>query len=109
MYSYTTETARAMKIDPSIKPIGSMPVNENRPDKVGNKAAGEVAQGGVTLSEFATRLRALETQLADIPTVDRARVEEIKQAIASGQYTINPENIADGLIDSANAVPGIFK
>jgi negative regulator of flagellin synthesis FlgM len=27
-------------------------------------------------------------------------VESIKEAIASGQYTIKPENIATGLIDS---------
>jgi negative regulator of flagellin synthesis FlgM len=98
-----------MKIDPSIKPIGSLPVNESRPAKVEIKTAGEAANGGVTLSELATRLRALETQLASIPTVDRARVEEIKQAIASGHYTINPENIADGLIDSATAMPGSVK
>jgi negative regulator of flagellin synthesis FlgM len=98
-----------MKIDPAIQRIGSMPVNESRLAKVGNKPAAEAANGGVTLSELATRLRALETQLAAIPTIDRARVEEIRQAIASGQYTINPENIADGLIDSANAMPGIVK
>ena len=30
----------------------------------------------------------------------RAQTSSIKQAIASGQYTINTENIADGLIDS---------
>jgi len=98
-----------MKIDPSIKPIGSMPINESRPAKVENKAAGEAANGGVTLSELATQLRTLETQLAAIPTIDRARVEEIKQAIASGQYTINPEKIADGLIASATSMPGLVK
>jgi negative regulator of flagellin synthesis FlgM len=98
-----------MKIDPSIQRIGSMPVNESRPAKAENKAASEAANSGVTLSELATQLRALETQLATMPTVDRARVEEIKQAIASGQYKINPENIADGLIDSATAMPGIVK
>jgi negative regulator of flagellin synthesis FlgM len=98
-----------MKIDPSIQRIGGMPGNESRPAKVENKPASEAANGGVTLSDLSTQLRALETQLAAIPTIDRARVEEIKQAIASGQYTINPENIADGLIDSATEMLGRIK
>ena len=57
-------------------------------------------QTEVSLSPRAAQLKELETQLAAIPVVDRARVDSIKEAIASGQYTIKPENIAAGLIDS---------
>jgi negative regulator of flagellin synthesis FlgM len=42
----------------------------------------------------------MESQLASIPMVDRARVESIKETIASGQYAINSGNIASGLLDS---------
>ena len=57
-------------------------------------------QTEVTLSPRAAQLKELETQLAAIPVVDRARVENIKQAIASGQYTINTDNIGEQLLDS---------
>lgn len=35
------------------------------------------------------------------PPVNSARIAEIKQAIAEGRFKINPEAIADGLIDTA--------
>jgi negative regulator of flagellin synthesis FlgM len=42
----------------------------------------------------------MESQLASVPPVDRARVETIKETIASGQYAINSGNIATSLLDS---------
>jgi negative regulator of flagellin synthesis FlgM len=36
-------------------------------------------------------------------------VESIKEAIASGQYTIKPENIASGLIDSMKEIFHVAK
>ncbi len=33
--------------------------------------------------------------------MDMARIQEIKQAIAEGRFTINPEAIANSLIESA--------
>ncbi len=90
-----------MKIEPGIKQV-PLPAAaaESRPAQ--NKAGGRagVEQTDVTLSTRAAELKALETQLAAIPVVDRSKVESIKQAIASGQYTVNPDNVAQGLVDS---------
>jgi negative regulator of flagellin synthesis FlgM len=89
----------AMKIDPGVKPV-TLPAAENRPSQTQARPRADAAQTEVSLSERSAQLKELEARLAAIPVVDRARVESIKEAIASGQYTIKPENIASGLIDS---------
>jgi negative regulator of flagellin synthesis FlgM len=38
---------------------------------------------------------------ADKPPVNSARIQEIKQAISEGRFKINPDAIADSLIDTA--------
>lgn len=98
-----------MKIDPGPKQVTLPPSVENRPAQPQSNKRADAEQTGVTLSPRATQLKQLETQLATIPVVDRARVESIKQAIASGQYTINPENIAAGLIDSVKEMLHVAK
>ena len=98
-----------MKIDPGPKHVQLPASVETRPAQPqGNKRA-EAGQTAVTLSPRAAELKQLETQLAAIPVVDRARVESIKEAIASGQYTINAENIAEGLIDSVKEMLHVAK
>lgn len=84
-----------MKIDniPSITPL---PGGDNRPARTEAKA-GDGAGNGVIVSDTTVQLQTLKS---DSQTVNRARVEEIKQAIASGSIVINPANIADGLLDS---------
>jgi negative regulator of flagellin synthesis FlgM len=38
--------------------------------------------------------------MAETPVVDAARVAEIKLAISQGRFQVNPERIADGLLDN---------
>lgn len=59
------------------------------------------AQSGdqVELSSLAARLQ--EAGSATSAPIDAARVAEIKQAIVEGRFQVNPERIADGLIESA--------
>jgi len=89
-----------MKIDPGLKQVTLPSSVENRPAKPQTNPRIDAGQTEVSLSQRAAQLKELETRLAAIPVVDRARVDSIKEAIASGQYTINPENIAAGLLDS---------
>lgn len=53
----------------------------------------------VALSPLSARLMEIEGGI-DGGGVNAARVAEIKQAIADGQFRINPERIADGLLES---------
>ncbi len=52
----------------------------------------------VQLTDSAKQLRQLEEILANQPVTDAKRVEEIKEAIASGEYEINAERIAEKLL-----------
>lgn len=89
-----------MKIDPGLKQVTLPSSVENRPAKPQANPRANTEQTEVSLSQRAAQLKELETRLEAIPVVDRARVDSIKEAIASGQYTIKPENIAAGLLDS---------
>ena len=89
-----------MKIDPGLKPITLPLAAENRTGQSTANKRADTQQTDVTLSPRAAELKKLEAQLEAIPVVDRARVDGIKDAIAAGQYTINTDNIAEGLLDS---------
>ena len=54
----------------------------------------------VELSGVADLIATAARKLAAQPAVDPARVEEIRTAIASGSYTVDPERIARKLIDA---------
>lgn len=54
------------------------------------------AQDAVSLSEVAGSLQSSEGA-----PINKARIQEIKQAIAEGKFKINPDAIADRLLDSA--------
>jgi negative regulator of flagellin synthesis FlgM len=99
-----------MKIEPGPKQITLPTPIENRPARPQeNKPTGTGQQTNVSLSPRAAQLKQLETQLAAMPVVERARVDSIKQAIATGQYTINTENIAQSLIDSVKEMIHVAK
>lgn len=82
-----------MKIDSTYKPA-STAVSGNTANR--QQAAPAPAQDAVSLSQLAGSLQSMEQQ-----PVNTARVQEIKQAISEGRFKINPEAIADRLIESA--------
>jgi len=92
-----------VKIDNPIKPIGTTEITTDaRLGKGKSAAKPENAPGvDVTLSPEATRLQGLDSALDGAgDVVDAARVAEIKQAIAEGRFRINPEAIADRLLET---------
>lgn len=82
-----------MKIDSNFKPTATSVQNKPAPAPVATTPA---AQEAVSLSQVAGSLQAGER-----PPVNTARIQEIKQAISEGRFKINPEAIADRLIESA--------
>ena len=89
-----------MKIDPGLKQVTLADPVEARAGQTAGNPSAAMPQTDVHLSPRAAQLKQMETRLAAIPAVDRARVDSIKQAIASGQYTVDTANIAEGLLDS---------
>jgi negative regulator of flagellin synthesis FlgM len=77
-------------------------VAENAGVRTGGAAPGKDGGGGgdrVTLTDTARRLSELTSTVSEQPAVDTQRVEQIRQAIQDGSYRVNPERIAERLIE----------
>jgi negative regulator of flagellin synthesis FlgM len=89
-----------VKINTSIPSVTTTDVaGRTKPAAAGSRKAA-AASDQVELSSMSARLQDASAATADVPVVDSARVAEIKQAISEGRFQINPERIADGLIES---------
>jgi negative regulator of flagellin synthesis FlgM len=91
-----------MKIDNSLKSILGGPSLEDsgRPARKSASEPAAVASDRVELSTVSTSLQAIEKGFAETPVVDHARVDEIKQAIASGHFKVNADKVADRLLQT---------
>ncbi|MCK9284386.1 MAG: flagellar biosynthesis anti-sigma factor FlgM [Rhodocyclaceae bacterium] len=88
-----------MKIENSTKPVGlPRPAASRAP--VATSAAPTTAGTQVQISSASAQLKGSDG------VVDANRVAEIKQAIAEGRFQINPERIADGLLESVRQMLG---
>lgn len=61
-------------------------------------------QDKVSLSEESLQVRELQQQLDSIPEVDAEKVAAIKQEIAKGNYPLDPERIAENLLNLEKAL-----
>ena len=66
--------------------------------------AAQQPQGEVTITSTASLLAHLQRSLAGKPPVDQRRVDAISKALAEGKYHVNPDKIAQGLIQSERAL-----
>ena len=66
-----------------------------------NSAGSDLPQvNNVHLSPNATKLQNIDSNLASGSVVNSARIQEIKQAISEGNFQINPEVVADKLLET---------
>ncbi|MCW9012228.1 MAG: flagellar biosynthesis anti-sigma factor FlgM [Gammaproteobacteria bacterium] len=68
------------------------------------EAENRTAEDTVSLSEKSVQVRELQQQLSNIPEVDAEKVAAIKQEIAKGNYPLDPERIAENLINLEKAL-----
>jgi len=97
-----------MKID-EIK-NKALSVGNDKADAKSTGAAAKYAVGSissksalvenVTLSTMANQLKSLETSMANEDVYDANKVESIKNAIRDGQFKVNSEKVAEGLIST---------
>jgi len=64
----------------------------------GTSAEGASAAGDVHITDSANKLASLEQMVRDMPAVDSARVEQVRNSLADGSYTVQAGHIADQLI-----------
>ncbi len=60
----------------------------------------------VSLTDTAARLQKLENTISALPVVDAQRVEDIRSAIANGEYQIDAESIADKMLSFDRSLNG---
>ena len=101
-----------MVIDPNS--IGNTAGSGNRARVVSNDKSAAAAEPGndkvsssakdsVSLSVEAQALSRAENAVAQAPEVDQARVSAVREALQSGSYQINPEAIAEKLLNDISA------
>ncbi len=59
----------------------------------------------VSFSSAAAQLQALEAEIANMPIADMPLVESIQLALATGDYHVNGEASADGLLEIERKLP----
>lgn len=89
-----------MKINDSVKKTSDATVSTTQAR--GGKAAERVstAKVGGSNVQQSSQLQALTAQVSSTSVFDTNKVEEIKSAIASGKFKVDPEKVANGLIDT---------
>ena len=92
-------TNGASRSSQSSATAGKREVTAERPASTQNTAQPAAADAKVQLSDKAQQLQAIEERLRELPEVDSARVERIRQAIADGSYQPDSRRIADKLIN----------
>ena len=90
-----------MKIEGSYKPSasGTGDVKSRGPREAGAKEPVS-NDSTVDLSPLASQLQHVEGTLSGVSEVDSVKVGELKQAISEGRFRVDPEKVADGLIQS---------
>ena len=53
----------------------------------------------VSLTDMASRLKSLESKLETQPAIDQSRVDRVRDAISRGEFRIDPERVADKMMD----------
>jgi negative regulator of flagellin synthesis FlgM len=52
----------------------------------------------VQLTDTAVNLKQIESRIAGLPDIDRARVDAVRQRVDSGAYQVNAGRLADRLL-----------
>lgn len=89
-----------MKINNTINPVATAAAPDRA--KPAGQASRQPSQSGdkVELSALSASVQEAAAAAGTDRVADAARVAEIKQAIAEGRFQVNPERIANGLLDS---------
>lgn len=67
-------------------------------------AASPPASGDVHITDSASQLASLEQAVRNLPAVDPARVAQFTTAIEQGNYTVQPQHVADQLLQLEQAL-----
>jgi negative regulator of flagellin synthesis FlgM len=96
------------KISGSSDSLGASALDASRPaEKASDATTGSSSSApdgsssgtsDVHITDSASQLASLEQTLRSLPAVDSARVSQLQTAIEQGTYTVQPQQVADQLI-----------
>ncbi len=104
-----------MKINDSKNNAVNLGLDKLSVDKVNEKsnkgvsgaaASTPTSDDSVTLSPLAQQLQSLQSKMGTDSVFDADKVNEIKNAIMRGDFKIDTEKVADGLIQSVKDILG---
>ena len=79
---------------PAIGAVKADKVRKNSSPQGAVKVAGD----RVELTSMAAQMQVLEASLASVEVFDAKRVDQIKQQISEGRFSVDPEIVADRLV-----------
>ena len=89
-----------MKINDATNKTGSVGVTAT-PTRTTGKSVSKTSTSATSDSvQLSSQLQGLEGTVASSSVFDANKVEEIKAAIAGGQFQVNPEKVASGLLNN---------
>jgi negative regulator of flagellin synthesis FlgM len=97
-----------VKIDTAIKSIPAPRGKDTKSavSRLLQPADPAAVSDDVRLTETSEKMRQLETDLSNIDITDAAKVESIRQAIEDGNFRVDEEAVAEGLIQESIATIG---
>jgi len=93
-----------VRIDPKLRSSAATRVRDAKTESAGGAPARrepDAVSDSVRLTSAAGKLRQMESELAELEVTDSAKVESIRQAIADGNFNVDEEAVADGLIQES--------
>lgn len=101
-----------MKIDKPGKPLPASSTGAGVTHTPGKGKSAPVASvqpsssTNVSLGSTSTQFNSMESDMANVPIVDAAKVAQIKQAISDGHFTVNSGVVAEHLISTVRNLLG---
>lgn len=74
-------------------------INRDDSKSANTKTSATAAGDTVSLTDMASRLKSLESKLETQPAIDQSRVDRVREAISRGEFRIDPERVADKMMD----------
>jgi len=87
--------------DRGISSVKNSDDSKKASDNTGSASSSSMDK--VTLTDTAAKLKALEAELTNQPMVNENKVKDMQTSIQSGTYKMDPERIADKMINFESA------
>jgi negative regulator of flagellin synthesis FlgM len=79
--------------------LGSVRLGDGQAPRAERRPAAQTKTDSISITNTAVNLGNIERTLAQIPVVDGARVDAIRESIGEGSYVVDSVRVADNLLE----------